>query len=108
MKIFFIYAILVTLSLFGCNNKPEPQPNINQLSVYPNPARDLFTVSINNVSQESYTLQVFGTDGALIFEAEDNLSGFNSVVDIVDKPKGNYEVILKKGNVKMTQRVLKI
>lgn len=108
MKTLFSFLLTILLFSAGCNNPPDVQPTNNQISVYPNPTTDAFYIRITNPSNLPCTIQVFGTNGDSLLTDENNESEPAYSVDVSDKPKGTYEVIVKQGNVKTTQRIIKI
>jgi hypothetical protein len=108
MKVIFSFMLTIISLSMGCNDKPESLPIGNSIAVYPNPATDVIYIGFNNDTQLSYAVYAFGTDGGLIFTEEDDQINPTYSIDIGDKPKGMYEVVVVKGGKKTRQRVIKI
>ncbi len=108
MKIISSFVLGILLLSLGCNNPPEVQPVDNQISVYPNPTIYAIHIRIVNPTNLPYTIHVFGTNGGALFMVDDNQSESDYEIDIADKPKGMYQVIVQKGDIKTIQRIIKI
>jgi hypothetical protein len=93
----------------GCNNKPDIEPyTLEPVGVYPNPATVSASVYINNKSNVPYVLQVFDTNGKKIAEQTFNTGTFYYPLSLSDKPKGNYQVILKTPAAVFRKKLIKI
>jgi hypothetical protein len=109
MKISFLALVISFIALTGCNDKPEVQPNNPQiLSVYPNPAVYQVNISIGGQVSQPYTIQVFNTKGKVIREEKGNQGQKNYSVNLDNERVGNFQVVLRTGNVVATQKFVKL
>ena len=109
MKICFLAIVISFIALTGCNDKPEVQPNNPQiLSVYPNPAVHQANISIGGQVSQPYTLQVFNTKGKVILEEQGHQGQKSYAVNLDNEQVGNFQVVLKTGNVVVTQKFIKL
>ena len=82
--------------LNGCNDKPEVEPATTfDLTVYPNPATQYAIIAVRNQNNKSFTLKVFDTTGDLLLNETGNQGPQDFMLQLSDKPKGKYQVILK-------------
>ena len=109
MKIFHSNILSISLMLVAsCNDKPEIIPESNQIIVYPNPATDLFTISVHNPNSNPYVLQVFDTHGKIILDKHEGLAVQDYSVPISGMPKGYYHVVYSTGSSTITKKVVKL
>lgn len=77
--------------------------------IYPNPIRERsFTLQLNNQSPGLYSLELINTLGQKVFRSGLNYNGGSSAQTVTlpqSVSKGNYQVIVRKGNV---QNILKL
>jgi hypothetical protein len=78
-----------------------------EVSVYPNPTRDIVNISISNynLSREA-TLAVFNSNGKIVKQI--NVSGNEFVVDLSGQTDGVYYIRIQSGNHKLTKRIVKM
>lgn len=77
---------------------------------YPNPAGDQLEIHVENDEMSAYLIKVFNPKADQIFEenvqAGDPKHSF--LIDLRDKPKGSYQIILKKNSVVYSKNFVKI
>jgi len=106
-----ILPILLSGFIFlsGCNDKPEVQPtNTFDLQVYPNPVIDKAFISVRTQNTSSFTLKAFGTSGELLLDEIGIQDQQQFILNLSDKPKGKYQVILKTDKSNFTKTVIKL
>ncbi|MCP4439437.1 MAG: T9SS type A sorting domain-containing protein [Aureispira sp.] len=67
----------------------KPIENNHHFWVHPNPARDQIWIGLNNPTQEVYSLQIYDSQGRLIRQEKQQLSGRNAI-NIKDLANGVY------------------
>lgn len=75
----------------------------NAVQMYPNPAKDKVSFSINNVTDEMITLQVFDTKGRIISE---KLFNGNTTLDVSVLEAGVYFVNFKSNGFNQTRKLV--
>lgn len=96
------------LFLLACSDKPDIQPQNNQIAVYPNPVVEMAYISFENPDNGPYTLVVFDTKGQIFFEKNEALPQPQYQVNLSGEPKGIYHIILEKGNTTLIRRLVKM
>ncbi|HEV7347119.1 hypothetical protein [Telluribacter sp.] len=110
MKKNILLFLLFTL-LWGCNDKPGiPTEPDKKLRVFPNLVQDEVFINVSNQDGEELTLHVFDTFGKTLFESTISSSqafaGFR--LSLGDKPKGQYQTILRSTKTSINQNFIKI
>ncbi len=85
--------------------KEHPGNEGNTFKVYPNPAGDFITVSLNKTAQQLQTVKLLNQDGITLVTK--NLNGNTTRVYIGDLPAGIYLVQVNSGNKKEVKRFVK-
>jgi phosphatidylserine/phosphatidylglycerophosphate/cardiolipin synthase-like enzyme len=75
----------------------EQNAIVTSLKVFPNPAKDFFTISFNSKGSESVKMELIGFDGKVIMQTEADIrTGVNTLkVDGFNIPSGLYMLRLK-------------
>jgi hypothetical protein len=108
MKSCFALTLLILLPI-ACNDKSEVVLPNRYIRVYPNPATNVVYVDvINPNSGDSWTLKVFDSKATIIFEKTSSAIEEPSLIDLTDKPKGNYNILLQTSSANYTQKLLKL
>ncbi|HWY98903.1 MAG TPA: T9SS type A sorting domain-containing protein [Bacteroidia bacterium] len=87
--------------------KEISQPSVD-FSVFPNPAKEHFSVNISNAGKRPYTLQVYNILGQPVYKEEFTPSAnkLNKAIDLVGKPAGVYMVVIKNDATTITKRIV--
>lgn len=101
------YALIIT----GADNTTfsnESVDVLDKLSVYPNPARDHFTVAFNNqLSGDSINVQVYDVLGKLVMNRQfDNNGVFEQRIDATSLDSGIYLVKVGNGVTSSTKKLI--
>ncbi|MCP4365055.1 MAG: T9SS type A sorting domain-containing protein, partial [Planctomycetes bacterium] len=106
------YAVVVTVgdcsdtsACVNINTVGVSENNlINELSIYPNPTKDLFTVNFNNFDSDSRIIicTVIGNE-IINQQIIDN----KTIIDLKNYSKGIYFVKIKNGNNTLTKKIMK-
>lgn len=95
--------------LLSCNVKPDVNPDGSQfLRISPNPVNERVTILVINQTSQSYTLQIFDTQGNKFFEQSIGQGQQQFTVSLTDKQKGNYQVILNTPTTVVREKFIKI
>ena len=80
----------------------------NKLNIYPNPANDRFTVSINNIKPIDMTIQLVNISGQVIYRNElKNIQIQNVEIDASNFAKGVYYLRINDGtNIKVVKVII--
>ena len=103
--------LLVVVLVFGCNDKPDINPNASQLLVaYPNPTLDQIAIGVQNPNQQSLTLFVFDTRGDKILEESITPAQPQRtfMLSLAARPKGNYLATLRTPSATIHQKFIKL
>lgn len=74
------------------------------ISLTPNPAKDLVTVTMDKISNTASTIQLFNISGNLVFTEKTNLSKFN--INTSKFARGLYYIKISNAGEVTTQRVI--
>jgi hypothetical protein len=80
----------------------------NRFTVYPNPNKGLFNVSLEGVEQGTYTIEVSNNLGVTVWKSENvMISGnFKTEIDIRPAPSGVYMVLIRNNDSHQVRKVL--
>lgn len=98
--------LLFLTTLISCNKEPEDAPDLN-VSVYPNPCENFVAIQVLKTDAPDASLSVFDTKGDELQSSPNVDAGFSIVVDLQDKPKGYYTVVLQDGSKLSTIKIAK-
>jgi len=73
---------------------------LSDISIYPNPSDGI--IQIKNIEEKSF-IKIYDSMGKLIYKTE-YLN--NNIIDIADKPKGLYFVVIIKNNIRTTHKLV--
>lgn len=103
-----IYPITFLLLIISCNNKTEIIPSTQYLDIFPNPATDYVDIIVSEIpNNQTWTLKMFDPKAEVIFESNSALSDERFRIDLTNKPKGNYYIVLQAGSVTKRQKLIK-
>jgi hypothetical protein len=82
--------------------------NISTFTLYPNPAKQIVSLKINNFYQGSVPVEIFSFGGKVLKSTTLNKTGFiyDSTISIENLPKGIYFVTLRFGAMVETQKLI--
>ena len=100
-------SILALLSSTGINNLPE---SVNSFSVFPNPAKDNVTISLDIKRSEKAKIELVDNAGRIVeILTDDILSGiWKKEVNISTLGTGTYYVKININNQSVTRRINKL
>lgn len=105
----YLYALLLTTFLWGCDNPPEfePDPAIT-LVAYPNPAGKRVSFHIVNDERSPFTFQIFDPESKMIFERHvpegDATHSFQ--FDPIPFGTGAFHAVLRKNGSVYTKKFM--
>ncbi len=80
------------------------------ISVYPNPGKDVFTITLNQIMTGSFTIEVYNLTGTKVFEQTNQptaLSGLTqATIDLSLLSKGMYLLRVSDGKTIRTKRII--
>lgn len=85
----------------GCGMVSGLFNNLNDgtlLNVYPNPSKGIFNVSLNSGNGEQINVQIFDQYGSLVLSSEEQGNTNDLFVDLNDKQKGVYMLVIIQNN----------
>jgi len=104
---------------YGCYSSASiivtkaPCPGINtpgapELHIYPNPSQGSFTLSVNGLNGDDYTMRIFNIIGQIVYgEAINHLSGnITQQIDISNLPAGLYTIELNIGEQVFHEKII--
>lgn len=78
-----------------------------KLSVYPNPTQGVFTIEMNGVEQDNYTIKVSNVLGQKVMEKSVEVNNlYNESFDLSALEKGVYIVDIKNSSAIVTERIV--
>lgn len=110
MKIRAILLFLICVCM-ACGQLPDVHEEpILVLIPHPNPTGDRFNIHVQNTNKSAFVIQVFDPRATLFFDEKvDAGSPTNSFsLDLKDKQKGSYHIVLKKDSFVYTKKFIKI
>ncbi len=97
---------LINLSWEGTSTV-ENESLVNSLNVYPNPARDKFTVSVNNQEATNLTLELVNISGQVVYHHElKYVFGIQEEIDASSFAKGVYYLKVNTGKETAVRKVV--
>jgi hypothetical protein len=80
---------------------------VGNFSIYPNPNKGQFTVSLNSSSDENVTVTVYDIRGRRIYDNTfENSSNFNQSIDLNSVQSGMYLVKVSNGDKQATKKII--
>lgn len=82
----------------------------NQLTLFPNPTQNKFTIYLRGESDEKTAIRIFNAYGKIIYNQDIRISaGENQIpVDLKDNPGGIYIISLRINGMVMMKRIIKL
>ena len=74
--------------------------------MYPNPSTGIITVDVADLNLANGTLNVFNTQGQLLYSADIQAGNLQKTFDFSSLPNGNYYLQLRLGNKQSRQAFL--
>lgn len=100
------YGTRVWFDNFKINNSPTlniKENKIDGIVVYPNPSKDLFTISLPLINTEQYEATVYSVTGQLILNATSSKINSNALtIDLSGKVNGVYILKIKSSSGKIS------
>lgn len=88
--------------LIGINN-----PTINELKIYPNPARKSFYISVNNTDISSGSVEITDALGKVVYSKQySSLSGNEIEINVSSLPPGIYQVSFGNPHYKAIAKIV--
>jgi len=90
-------------------NGNDPAKSIPVIAIYPNPAKDAFTLDISNSKSLNNNYTIYDAKGSLIAQKQfgDASSKYNERIDISAYPKGMYFVIVSLDGAITSKKIIK-
>jgi hypothetical protein len=86
-------------------NEPQPQPEKETLSCYPNPVDNTLTVKIPNLNREKAVIRLFNLSGQTVYQ--DMTEESQQIINVQSLKRGIYILQVKVGNETYTEKVIK-
>ncbi len=90
-----------------------PPSSINEttfngkISIYPNPTNGIFTIEMNDVKKDVYSIKITNVLGQEVFENSEFISGFyKGNIDLSAFQKGVYLIEIKNSTATITERIV--
>jgi aminopeptidase N len=89
--------------------KETTDQSVNQLKIYPNPSPDKLFISLNNPTDTKMTLQLFSSNGQLVYSNMVALPGRNELLEIPTQhlARGIYYLRLKSTVFDITRKIMR-
>lgn len=93
------------LSTFGL----EDQNYISQISVYPNPTTNSFTLDLQDIKGEEVTVSIISMMGQVVYQKQFEVNGgnVNQVFDVSNYANGVYTIDINVGNFNIRKKLIK-
>ncbi len=77
------------------------------LSIYPNPTNGIFTIEMNDVEKDVYTIKITNVLGQKIFRISQSVNGiYKENIDLATFQKGVYLIQIKNSTTTITERII--
>ena len=77
------------------------------LSIYPNPTSGIFTIEMNDVEKDVYTIKITNVLGQKIFRISQSVNGvYKENIDLSTFQKGVYLIQIKNSTTTITERII--
>jgi plastocyanin len=81
-----------------------PQTSANSIRLFPNPAKDVVKISLDNLSPDNTRISLIDLTGKIIFDQP--VSGNETSLKVGDLPRGLYFVKISLNNEQVTRRLV--
>ncbi|MGJ8744214.1 S8 family serine peptidase [Polaribacter sp.] len=81
---------------------------INNISLWPNPAKDILNISLQNTTDKNVIITLYDVQGRKIMHSEDRSSNalFTKEIDTKNITSGIYLISIQQGNKKATKKIM--
>ncbi|MCD4790468.1 MAG: T9SS type A sorting domain-containing protein, partial [Bacteroidales bacterium] len=86
--------------------EPNPIPDEQFVTVYPNPGNGIFNIEISNKEMPNSSIQIFNSQGKIIFQNE--LSDYTETIDISKFDKGIYLLKVTSENKSIFKKLINV
>ncbi len=95
----------IEITVNPCTGINTSDNQSNNIKIYPNPSIGVFNIETNTSFE---TLEVYSTDGRLIYSEEIKSKGMNLKLDLTNQSKGVYYLLLNNGEtIERKQLIMK-
>lgn len=78
-----------------------------ECTVYPNPSTGIFTVSLSNIEQAEYTIELFSPHGTCVFTSTQKIDAqFSHTFDVRHLAKGVYNLVVRSNQKTFTKQIV--
>jgi len=110
--------LLIAENIYGCSDTAfynlttfglEDQNYISQVSVYPNPTTNSFTLDLQDINGERINVSIMSMMGQVVFSREFEVNGgnFNQQFDVSNYANGVYIIDVNVGNFNIRKKLIK-
>ncbi len=82
--------------------------NTTDLIIFPNPANELITLKVDQISNESFTARIIDINGKVVMQKKVDFSSSSTSLNISDLNTGNYVIQLINSKKQFAQKIIKI
>lgn len=82
--------------------------NTSDLTIFPNPARDIITLKIEEIANESFTARIVDINGKVVYQKKVDLLSNATTLDVSDLNTGNYVIQLINSKKQYARKIIKI
>ena len=77
------------------------------LGIYPNPTNGIFTIEMNDVEKDVYTIKITNVLGQKVFTTSQSVNGiYKENIDLSAFQKGVYLIEIKNSTATITERII--
>ncbi len=96
------------LDFVNCTSIDEQ--TIAEWAVYPNPSNGQFAITIENTTIKKFNILIYDLQGQVVYNSWHQESGIDKNIEVpinlTDVPSGNYVLVLKNDDFKVTKQII--
>jgi aminopeptidase N len=79
------------------------ESSFGEITLFPNPTKDVFTVGGDYSFQGKYSYQIYSSSGQMVREFSNFNPNTNRIISVAELPQGTYQIVFQNENASITK-----